>query len=155
RRLEVGSAGARLGEDTALSIGEKTDGLGPASIDTQHVQHGPMVQCCFPLMDLRFRSARVRRAVRLVTCVLLTLVAAGVFALRLQAADPSGRAAWVPASLLDGPDGVRRAIAAAVAAGVNTIVAPAPLYTESGPDRFQELLRLAHERQLLVHASFD
>lgn len=106
-------------------------------------------------MDLRFQPERVKRAVRVAACVLLTIVVAGVSTLRLQAADPSGRAAWVPASMLDGPDGVRRAIAAAVAAGVNTIVAPAPLYAETGPDRFQELLRVAHERQLLVHASFD
>jgi hypothetical protein len=35
------------------------------------------------------------------------------------------------------------------------MVAAAPLYPDGGPDRFMELLRRAHERQLLVFASID
>jgi uncharacterized lipoprotein YddW (UPF0748 family) len=105
-------------------------------------------------MDLRFRPARAARAVRFVTSLLLVL-AMGVFAAHLRAADPSGQASWVAGSTLEGPDGVRRAIAAAVAAGVTTIVAPAPLYADNAPDRLLELLRLAHDRQLQVYASFD
>ena len=99
-------------------------------------------------------SRRASRARRAATCLLVILVAVGI-EWRLEAADPSVQAAWVPAAALDAPDGVRRAIAAAVAAGMNTIVAPAPLYSDSVPDRFMELLRLAHERQLQVYASFD
>jgi uncharacterized lipoprotein YddW (UPF0748 family) len=105
-------------------------------------------------MAFRFGRRRVSRARRAATCLLLILVAVGV-EWRVQAADPLLQAAWVPAAALDAPDGVRRAVAAAIAAGMNTIVASAPMYGDSIPDRFRELLQLAHERQLQVYASVD
>jgi len=105
-------------------------------------------------MDCRSGRRRVSRARRAATSLLLILAAVGV-EWRVQAADPSFQAAWVPAAALDAPDGVRRAVAAAIAAGMNTIVASAPLYGDSIPDRFMELLQLAHERQLQVYASVD
>lgn len=105
-------------------------------------------------MVLLTRPRRVWRASRAVVCLGLVL-AALTFGWRVQAADPSIQASWVSAAALEAPDGVRRAVSAAVTAGVTTIVAPAPLYGESVPDRFSELLRLAHDRQLQVQASFD
>jgi uncharacterized lipoprotein YddW (UPF0748 family) len=71
------------------------------------------------------------------------------------AATPPAQAAWVSSAALESTDGVRRAVAATVAAGIGAIVAPAPLYPDGGPDRFMELLRQAHEHQLLVFASVD
>jgi len=94
---------------------------------------------------------RVRAAAGLLVALYALAWATG----GLQAANPSAQAQWIPASTLDAPDGVRRAIAATIAAGLNTVVAPAPLYGNAGPDRFMELLRLAHERQLQVYASVD
>ncbi len=105
-------------------------------------------------MDFRLRLERAVQ-VRAAACLLLLVCVAGWTTSGLQAADPAAQAQWIPASTLDSPDGVRRAIAATVAAGLTTIVAPAPLYGSSGPDRFMELLRLAHDRQLQVYASFD
>jgi uncharacterized lipoprotein YddW (UPF0748 family) len=93
--------------------------------------------------------------VRVAACLLLALGAVAWTTRSVHAADPAAQAQWIPASTLDTPDGVRHAIAATVAAGLNTIVAPAPLYGSSGPDRFMELLRLAHARQLQVYASVD
>jgi uncharacterized lipoprotein YddW (UPF0748 family) len=97
------------------------------------------------------RPARVRVAF----CLVLVLCALARTTPPVHAADPAAQAQWIPASMLDAPDGARRAVASAVAAGLTTIVAPAPLYGSSGPDRFMELLRLAHDRQLQVYASFD
>jgi len=74
---------------------------------------------------------------------------------RVRAADGSVQASWVSASALEAPDGVRRAVSTAIAAGITTIVAPAALYSDTVPDRFMELLRLAHEHQLQVHAAVD
>jgi uncharacterized lipoprotein YddW (UPF0748 family) len=86
---------------------------------------------------------------------LLALVFAIAMALPARAADAPTRAAWIPASALEGSDAIRRAVAGAVASGVQAIVAPAPLYPDAGPDRFAELLRLARDHQLRVFASID
>lgn len=103
-----------------------------------------------------FRSTSLREPRLRAAAALLVVLCAAVWETRgVQAADPAAQAQWIPASTLDAPDGVRRAVASTIAAGLNTIVAPAPLYGTSGPDRFMELLRLAHERQLQVYASVD
>jgi uncharacterized lipoprotein YddW (UPF0748 family) len=94
-------------------------------------------------------------ALRAASIVLLTGVLVACIAAPVRAADAPAQAAWVPANAFESPDAIRRAIAATVAAGIATIVAPAPLYPDSGPDRFMELLRQAHEHRLLVFAAID
>jgi uncharacterized lipoprotein YddW (UPF0748 family) len=86
---------------------------------------------------------------------LLALALGIAVAAPARAAEPATHAMWIPASALEGPDAVRRAINGAVAAGVEAIVAAAPLYPEAGPDRFADLLRQAREHQLRVFASID
>lgn len=76
-------------------------------------------------------------------------------AMEPRAAEPATRAAWIPASALEGSDAIRRALSTAVAAGVQAVVATAPLYAEPGPDRFAEFVRLAHDQKLRVFASID
>lgn len=95
------------------------------------------------------------RVPRAAISVLLAVLAAAPIATPAYAADPSTHATWLPVASFESPDGIRRAITAAVAAGIGTIVAPAPLYHEGGPDRFLELVQQAHEHRLLVFASVD
>ena len=102
-----------------------------------------MVQCGIPRMVSGFTHRCAQRTARAVTCVLTLVVLAGVVTPHVRAADPSVQAFWVSATTLEAPDGARRAIAAAIGAGMNAIVAPAPLYADRVPDRFLELLRLA------------
>jgi uncharacterized lipoprotein YddW (UPF0748 family) len=102
-----------------------------------------------------FTHGCATRSARVVICALTLLVVAALVTPGLRAADPAAQATWIPATALDGPDAARRAVAAAVAAGMNTIIAPAPLYADRVPDQFIEVVRLAHERQLQVYASFD
>jgi uncharacterized lipoprotein YddW (UPF0748 family) len=106
-------------------------------------------------MYLRWNAFSPARVTRAAISVLLAMVAVAQVATPAYAADPPTHATWVPAASFDSPDGIRRTIAAAVAAGVNAIVAPAPLYHEGGPDRFMELVQQAHEHRLLVYASID
>ena len=106
-------------------------------------------------MFLPTRTQRVWRASRVAICLVTMLAAVLGFEWRVRAADASVQASWVSASALEAPDGVRRAVTTAIAAGITTIVAPAALYSDNVPDRFMELLRLAHDRQLQVHASVD
>ena len=96
-----------------------------------------------------------RQAPRAAIPVLLAVLAGAQFATPVNAAAPPTHAAWVPAASFESPDGIRRAIVATVAAGIGTIVAPAPLYPDGGPDRFLELVQQAHEHRLLVFASID
>ena len=154
RRLKVGAASPGFGEHTTLLVGQKTDSLRATSVDAEHMHHGTMVQCSFPCMLPSASSRVVFRASRVAIC-LVSILAAATREWRVEAADPSIQASWVSAATLEAPDGVRRAVSAAIAGGMTTIVAPAPLYEDSVPDRFMELLRLAHDRQLQVHASFD
>ena len=154
RRLKVGAAAPGFGEHATMLVGQETDRLGTARVDAENVQHGTMVQCSVPCMVLLTRPRRMWRASRVAIC-LVSILAAITYEWRVEAADPSIQASWVSAAALEAPDGVRRAVSAAVVAGVTTIVAPAPLYSDRVPDRFMELLQLAHDRQLQVHASFD
>jgi uncharacterized lipoprotein YddW (UPF0748 family) len=106
-------------------------------------------------MYSRWNAGPAARVTRAAISVLLAVLAVSPIATPAYAADPPTHAAWVPATSFESPDGIRRAITAAVAAGIGTIVAPAPLYHEGGPDRFMELVQQAHEHQLLVFASID
>jgi uncharacterized lipoprotein YddW (UPF0748 family) len=87
--------------------------------------------------------------------VLLALLAAVHLATPVHAANPPTHATWIAATAFESTDGIRRAIAATVAAGVGAIIAPAPLYHDGGPDRFLALVQQAHEHRLLVIASID
>jgi uncharacterized lipoprotein YddW (UPF0748 family) len=98
------------------------------------------------------RCAPVRRAA---IRVLLAVIATVGCATTVWAATPPTHATWIPATAIESPDGIRRAIAATVAAGGSAVVAAAPLYRDGGPDRFMELVRQAHEHRLLVFASID
>jgi len=97
----------------------------------------------------------VARCVRAASPVFLMLLTTAPFITPVVAADPPTRAMWVSAQALESSEGIRRALAATVAAGVPVVVASAPLYPEPGPDRFLELVQQAHEHQLLVFASID
>jgi uncharacterized lipoprotein YddW (UPF0748 family) len=96
--------------------------------------------------------ARLRRAL---LPVLLIASAILQMATVIRAASPPPHASWIPGSALESPDGIRRAVSAAVAAGAGAIVASVPLYPDGGPDRFLQLVRQAHEQRLLVFASVD
>ena len=106
-------------------------------------------------MYFRSMSGLASRVARVAISVLLSTVAAGQIVTPAYAADPPTHATWIPAASFESTDAIRRAITATVAAGIGTIVAPAPLYHEGGPDRFLELVQQAHEHRLLVFASID
>jgi hypothetical protein len=145
----------RFREDATALIRQKTNGLRPTCVDAEDMPHELYGTVRFSPHGFAFLMNRVQRTARITICLLMLLAAGAVLAQRIVAADLSTQAAWIPAATLQTPDGARRAVAAAVAAGTNTIMAPLPLYADRPVNRFAELLQLAHERQLQVYASVD
>ena len=100
-------------------------------------------------------SASVRLALCFRLCLCAALLAA---ATPLRAADDAEmRAFWMPRASLDSADGVRRAIAAAVAGGFTTVFVPVSLSSAfpTGFDGVADAIREASSRSLRVHAWLD
>ncbi len=101
-------------------------------------------------------GASLRLALCIRLCLVTALLAAATPVVR-AADDPAMRAFWMPRASLESPDAVRRAIAAAVAAGVNTIFVPVSLSSAfpAGFDGVADAIREASTRALRVHAWLD
>lgn len=98
-----------------------------------------------------YTAAARSRVVRLIVVIAASLMLARTAA----AGEAPTRAAWIPPASLETPDAIRRAVNAAVSAGVQTLIAPAPIYPDAVSDGFGELLRQAREHHLKVFASID
>lgn len=100
-------------------------------------------------------SLRGRSLNRAVAGCALAVALFAITATRPRAAEPPPQASWVSMSVLETPDGIRRAVNAALTAGIPALVARVPPYQDGGPDAFMELVDFAHEHRLLVYASLD
>jgi uncharacterized lipoprotein YddW (UPF0748 family) len=76
---------------------------------------------------------------------------------RIQAAGPPARPFWVTRAALESPEGIRRAVAAAVAGGFDTVMIPVSLEPapRQGFDGAREIVKEARDRGIRVHACID